>query len=423
MKMSLFGKLKKMGPPAPPRRTEITDDLRWKRHAGWQEDEEDEGDMYEVPPCERPAVNVPLRQVEENLYIERNSSVSVHTPAPRPTVKTQRSQQHAKEFTTKKPPEVDRNEKPGRKKMASLPAGFFMTTMEEDVYLEPNEGPVNYLINSNHFDELFNGTHTWSSVQFSYRHQKLCLLIFQGEDDDLYLEPAAACPPDPPDPMRMFSPTKISPSPSLIMKPPVPRGNSNSFLPSLTDLKTSFSHLTSSCNGRVSVPHFDARPVTSKLPSMTAGFKSPLSNTLKASMPRHANPHMLDTKNARGRIASQSENEDKEWFAGDCNRKSAEDLLLGANKDGTFLIRHSSAQNAQQPFTLAVLYQQRVYNIPVRFLEEMQGFALGKEGKKSEEVFTSLDEMVMHHKKKQLYLIDSKSQAKHAVYLAHAARC
>ncbi|XP_077571431.1 SH2 domain-containing protein 6 isoform X2 [Stigmatopora nigra] len=355
MKMSLFGKFKKMGPPAPPRRTEFTDDLRWKGHAGWQEDEEDEGDMYEVPPCERPAVNVPLRQVEENLYIERNSSISVHATAPRPTVKTQRSQQHAKEFTAKK-----------------------------HVYLEPNEEP--------------------------------------GEDDDLYLEPAAACPPDPPDPMRMFSPTKISPSPPPIMKPPVPRGNSTSFLSSLTDLKTSFSHLTSSSHGKVSVPLLDARPVTSKLPSMTAGFKSPLSNTLKASMPRHAKPHMLDTKNAR-RIANQSENEDKEWFAGDCNRKSAEDLLLGANKDGTFLIRHSSAQNAQQPFTLAVLYQQRVYNIPVRFLKETQGFALGKEGKKSEEVFTSLDEMVMHHKKKQLYLIDSKSQAKHAVYLAHAARC
>nr|XP_061804521.1 SH2 domain-containing protein 6-like [Nerophis lumbriciformis] len=187
----------------------------------WKDDEEDECDMYEVPPCERPTVSVPTRQVEENLYIA---------------------------------PEVDRNEKPDRKKMATLPARFLTSTMEE------------------------------------------------------------------------------------------------------------------------------------------------------------------------GRTAKQSGNEDREWFAGDCNRKSAEDLLLAVNKDGTFLIRHSSAQNARQPFTLAVLYQQRVYNIPVRFLEEMQGFALGKEGKKSEEVFNSLDEMVMHHKNHQLYLIDSKSQAKHAVYLSDAAR-
>lgn len=107
--------------------------------------------------------------------------------------------------------------------------------------------------------------------------------------------------------------------------------------------------------------------------------------------------------------------QDKEWFAGECNRKIAEDLLLRINKvnrhflfvpfssvcfaqillnssifslsqDGAFLIRHSSAQNTRQPFTLAVLYQQKVYNIPVRFLEEIQGYVLGKEGKKNEEV-------------------------------------
>ncbi|XP_057687141.1 SH2 domain-containing protein 6 isoform X2 [Corythoichthys intestinalis] len=192
------------------------------------------------------------------------------------------------------------------------------------------------------------------------------------------------------------------------MKPPVPRANSSSFLHCSTEIKT--------------VPNHDTRPVTTKLSPLTAGFKSPLSTSLKETILRHANPHMPDTKNAR-RTAKQSGNEDREWFAGDCNRKSAEDLLLAVNKDGTFLIRHSSAQNARQPFTLAVLYQQRVYNIPVRFLEEMQGFALGKEGKKSEEVFNSLDEMVMHHKNHQLYLIDSKSQAKHAVYLSDAARC
>lgn len=144
--------------------------------------------------------------------------------------------------------------------------------------------------------------------------------------------------------------------------------------------------------------------------------------------------------------------QDKVWFAGDCNRKIAEDLLLRINKvnkqlndgrvmyslftipllfylpapfwpplshqnlhlllhpflfpipsasfaqiipsssifsllqDGAFLIRHSSAQNARQPYTLAVLYQQKVYNIPIRFLGETRGYALGKEGKKNEEV-------------------------------------
>uniref|UniRef100_A0A3B4ZUU9 SH2 domain-containing protein n=1 Tax=Stegastes partitus TaxID=144197 RepID=A0A3B4ZUU9_9TELE len=91
-------------------------------------------------------------------------------------------------------------------------------------------------------------------------------------------------------------------------------------------------------------------------------------------------------------------------------------------KDGAFLIRHSSAQSARQPFTLAVLYQQKVYNIPIRFLEDTQGYALGKEGKKNEEIFTSLDEMISHHKNNQLLLIDSKSQAKHTAHLTHPVR-
>ncbi|XP_077416378.1 SH2 domain-containing protein 6 [Vanacampus margaritifer] len=371
MKMSFFGKLKNIGPPAPPKRTGNNEDLGWKPHAVWQEDEEDgeeeESDMYEVPPCERPAVTVPPRQVEENVYMERTSSAA---PASRMGGKLQKPQ-HAKESNGKKPPEVDRNEKPGRKKMASPPAPFLTSTTEEDVYLDPNEE--------------------------------------QRDNDDLYLEPAAACPPAPQGPMRMSSSTKTSLTHSPIMKPPLPRAKSNSFLPSLTEAKTA--------------PNFEARFITSKLPLLTEGFKPA---SLKETMLSHANPLMLKTKNATsggGRTTKQLGIEDKEWFAGDCTRKTAEDLLLRANKDGAFLIRHSSAQSARQPFTLAVLYQHKVYNIPVRFLEEMQGFALGKEGKKREEVFTSLDEIVMHHKKNQLYLIDSKSQAKHAVYLSHVARC
>lgn len=59
------------------------------------------------------------------------------------------------------------------------------------------------------------------------------------------------------------------------------------------------------------------------------------------------------------------------------------DLFL---QDGAFLIRHSSAQSSRQPYTLAVLYEDKVYNIPIRFLEELRGYALGKEGKTNEEV-------------------------------------
>ncbi|XP_061784692.1 SH2 domain-containing protein 6 [Nerophis lumbriciformis] len=380
MKMSFFGKLKNIGPPpAPPRRTGQSDAFGRRQHT-FQEEEE-EGDMYEAPPCGRPPVNVAQKQVEENVYMERTTSSSIPqrmaAPPPRLGTRPQKPLQHPKESgvdsNTKKPPEVDRNEKPGRKKMTPPPppAALFLTSdMEEDVYLNPNEE--------------------------------------QGDNEDLYLEPAAACPPCPRGPIRMSSSTKTSLTPSPIMKPPVPRAKSNSFLPSLIEVKTA--------------PTFEARASTfpSKPPPTMPGFKPPLPAMLSP-----LNPCLTDMKHATfggARVTEETENEDPVWFAGDCNRKTAEDLLLRVNTDGTFLIRHSSAQTARQPFTLAVLYQQKVYNVPIRFLEEMQGFALGKEGKKSEEVFSSLDEMVMHHKMYQLYLIDSKSQAKHAVFLTHPAR-
>ncbi|XP_053181116.1 B-cell linker protein [Scomber japonicus] len=375
MTMSFFGKLKNLhsGPPAPPRR----------RGFGWPQDEfdEEEGDTYEAPPCERPPVKVPQRQVEEDVYLERTSNPAVpqRQAAPPPRMgKPLKPHQRAKEFyfdlNTKKPPEVNRNDKPGRKKMPpppvrSAPAPVPEPNTEEDVYLDPNEE--------------------------------------QEDNDDLYLEPTAACSPTPRGPMRM------PPSSIPMMKPPVPRAKSNSLLPSLNEVKA---------------PSVEARRATfpSKFPPPAPSVKPPLPASLKEAKPSPPNPPMADTKPAASsagmRANKQAGNEVKDWFAGDCNRKTAEDLLGRVNKDGAFLIRHSSAQNARQPYTLAVLYQQKVYNIPIRFLGETQGYALGKEGKKNEEIFTSLDEIISHHKNNQLCLIDSKSQAKHMAYLTHPAR-
>lgn len=39
---------------------------------GLRQDDE-EGDMYEAPPCERPAVKVPQRQVQQNVYLGKGT--------------------------------------------------------------------------------------------------------------------------------------------------------------------------------------------------------------------------------------------------------------------------------------------------------------------------------------------------------------
>ncbi|XP_026177546.1 B-cell linker protein [Mastacembelus armatus] len=380
--MSFFGKLKNLhsGPPAPPRRTENNEEFEWPQ----DEFDDEEADTYEPPPCYRSAVTVPQRQVEENVYLERTSQLPQRQTVPPPRLGNLLKPDFCCESNTRKPPEVDRNEKPGRKKVMppppvrSSPAPVAASSTEEDVYLDPNEE--------------------------------------QEDNDDLYLEPAEACSPPLCSPMRMLPSPKMAvlPSPKPAIKPPVPRAKSNSLLPSLNETKTA--------------PPVEARRATfpTKLPPPTPTAKPPLPANLKDTKSGPPNPPMVDTKPVASsggmRAARQSGNEDKEWFAEDCNRKTAEELLLRVNKDGAFLIRHSSAQNKHQPYTLAVLYQQKVYNIPIRFLEETQGYALGKEGKKNEEIFSSLDEIISHHKKNQLLLIDSKSQAKHTVYLSHPAR-
>lgn len=52
-------------------------------------------------------------------------------------------------------------------------------------------------------------------------------------------------------------------------------------------------------------------------------------------------------------------------------------------------MRKSSGQDAQQPYTLVVFYNGRVYNIPVRLIAATQRYALGSE-KSGEEVRAQL---------------------------------
>nr|XP_033947589.1 B-cell linker protein [Pseudochaenichthys georgianus] len=370
MTMSFFGKLKNRhnGPPAPPKREDDSAGF------GWPQDEfdDEDGDTYEVPPCELSPAKVPQTQVEENVYLERTSPTPPPPPptpqrkaAPPPRPKPQqRTEDFFHDPKTEKPPEVDRNDKPGRKNKGPPP-----DPIDEDVYLDPNED--------------------------------------QDDNEELYLEPTDACSPPPREPMRMLPSPMTAPSPIPIWKPPVPRAHSNPSLPSLND-------------------SIEARRGTfpTKLPLPPTSVKPPLLAYLKERKLSIA--PMPDTKpvvsSGGMRVTKQSGNEDKEWFAGDCNRKKAEELLLRVNKDGAFLIRHSSAQSIRQPYTLAVLYQKKVYNVPIRSMGETQGYALGKEGKKNEEIFNSLDEMISHHKNNQLLLINSKSQAKQTTYLTHAER-
>ncbi|XP_035291890.1 SH2 domain-containing protein 6 isoform X7 [Anguilla anguilla] len=325
-----------------------------------------DGDTYEAPPCERPAVKVPARRVEENVYLERSSAPEPcrQAPPPRPaknmpTGKAPKLRHDLEETyidpNAKKPPQVNREQKPGKKPVSRktppprpgsapapspAPSPAPTASLEDDVYLDPNEGQ-------------------------------------EGGNDDVYLEPNAACPPPPGVGMRKAPPSRGGPH-----EAPPPRGGPCEALP----------------------PRAGPRGA----PYARGG-------------PREAPPPKGLKKSALSATA-ESQLQAEEWFAGNCDRKTAEVVLSRVNKDGAFLVRYSSAQNTRQPYTLVVFFRQKVYNIPIRYLEHTQGYALGKEGKKSEEFFSNLQEIISHHRNKPIQLIDSKSQAKHTTYLTHPAR-
>ncbi|XP_066500092.1 B-cell linker protein isoform X2 [Hoplias malabaricus] len=373
MTMSFFEKLKKhSAPPAPPKRIDTSATY------GWSEEEfgEEDGDTYELPPCERPTIKLQRPPVEENVYLgypEKAPHPIIPqrqaAPPPRPakTLPKMRSSNpppDQEEFyiDPNEVPEVNRKDKKGapRRNAPAIP----VPNHEEDVYLDPNEG--------------------------------------QSESEptpDVY---RPARPPVPRGGRGRSSNVFGRDPPPPILKPPVPRAKSKS-IPS--DPKT------------VPLPDIRSYTFPGKAPPPTPNSKPPLPISLKESKPSPPLPPSLDSTVPSGGQEAGLQN--REWFAGICGRKIAEETLHSFNKDGSFLVRCSTTQKAEQPYTLVVLFSQRVYNIPVRFLKDTNSYVLGKEGKENEELFGSLEEMISHHKDNPLLLIDSKSQAKHTTYLTH----
>ncbi|XP_035291884.1 basic salivary proline-rich protein 3 isoform X1 [Anguilla anguilla] len=395
-----------------------------------------DGDTYEAPPCERPAVKVPARRVEENVYLERSSAPEPcrQAPPPRPaknmpTGKAPKLRHDLEETyidpNAKKPPQVNREQKPGKKPVSRktppprpgsapapspAPSPAPTASLEDDVYLDPNEGQ-------------------------------------EGGNDDVYLEPNAACPPPPGVGMRKAPPSRGGPH-----EAPPPRGGPCEALPpragprgapyarggprEAPPPKGGPREAPPPKGGPREAPPPKGGPHQAPPPKGGPHQAPPPKGGPREAPPPKGGPHQAPPprggpceappprglKKSALSATAESQLQAEEWFAGNCDRKTAEVVLSRVNKDGAFLVRYSSAQNTRQPYTLVVFFRQKVYNIPIRYLEHTQGYALGKEGKKSEEFFSNLQEIISHHRNKPIQLIDSKSQAKHTTYLTHPAR-
>ncbi|XP_062392743.1 lymphocyte cytosolic protein 2a [Sardina pilchardus] len=100
---------------------------------------------------------------------------------------------------------------------------------------------------------------------------------------------------------------------------------------------------------------------------------------------------------------------DPAWYLGQVTRGQAENKLRSINMDGAYLVRDSSKGTAAQPYTLMVLYQDKVYNIQIRYDAQQQSFLLGT-GLKATERFPTVRNIIENYSQMPLLLIDAKNR-------------
>ncbi|KAM4620451.1 lymphocyte cytosolic protein 2a [Polymixia lowei] len=114
---------------------------------------------------------------------------------------------------------------------------------------------------------------------------------------------------------------------------------------------------------------------------------------------------------------------DPRWYVGKVTRSQAEGCLRQVQKDGAYLVRDSTRQLASQPYTLMVLYQNKVYNIQVR--HQNHQYLLGT-GLKAHETFPTVRDIISHYVHSPLLLIDAKNRGsgqQNQCVLSDAAGC
>ncbi|XP_010773619.1 lymphocyte cytosolic protein 2 [Notothenia coriiceps] len=112
---------------------------------------------------------------------------------------------------------------------------------------------------------------------------------------------------------------------------------------------------------------------------------------------------------------------DPSWYGGKVTRREAEAALREMNKDGAFVVRDSSQGALEQPYTLMLLKQGKVYNIMIR--NQGNSYSLGT-GLKTTKSFPGVKEMIAHHTHTPLLLIDAtdrSSEAQNQCCLLHPA--
>ncbi|XP_058261358.1 cytokine-dependent hematopoietic cell linker isoform X2 [Hemibagrus wyckioides] len=99
---------------------------------------------------------------------------------------------------------------------------------------------------------------------------------------------------------------------------------------------------------------------------------------------------------------------EQEWYVGSFSRVEAEHALHLVNQEGAFLVRDCSRNTKQEPFVLAVFYDNRVFNVQIRFCTQTNKYTLGTRIK-TDDAFDSVADIIKFHSIFPILLIDGRN--------------
>uniref|UniRef100_A0ABI7W0T6 SH2 domain containing 6 n=1 Tax=Felis catus TaxID=9685 RepID=A0ABI7W0T6_FELCA len=176
----------------------------------------------------------------------------------------------------------------------------------------------------------------------------------------------------------------------------------------LWDLETHILALTRTLSSQVLMPP-DPLPRTSVVPRSTVAPQEAWNGAANDTSKGRRSSLSCIAPTRSTSAAEDSSLLGQPWYSGNCDRHAVESALLQFRKDGAYTVRPSSEPHGSQPLTLAVLLHGRVFNIPVRRLDGGSHYALGREGRNHEELFSSVAAMVRHYTQHPLPLVDRHS--------------
>ncbi|KAG1934650.1 cytokine-dependent hematopoietic cell linker [Pimephales promelas] len=98
---------------------------------------------------------------------------------------------------------------------------------------------------------------------------------------------------------------------------------------------------------------------------------------------------------------------EQNWYVGSVSRVEAEHALHLVNREGAFLVRDCSKNTTHEPLVLGVFYDKRVFNIQIRFSEDICKYTLGT-GLRTNDRFDSVTDIIKFHSIFPIVLIDGR---------------